>query len=658
MTHRFALAALSSMLGPIGFCGCQAEFKTRDWSNYEGPGAEYFQREEVEFPHVPDLLEPFNRTVFHLNNGLMLGVVRPIGRTYDFLTPSFVATGVSNFFENLLYPGRLVNNLMQGNLGGAWDETRRFAVNTSVGVLGLWDRASDMEIEASDEDFGQTFAVWGWSESTYLMIPFLGPSTVRDGLGRIGDSVVDPAVYHSPAPVVRSVHSATRVVDAYREFVTTNFDPYELGRLLYVYYRDLQINDFEYGLVSDDSGVVESLGSLSLRHEDPEFPGRGETHRVLSPASGKPVTYTVWVHDEAADVIYCLPGTGAHRMSGGTLAIAEEVYGSGRIAVTLGSTLNFEFIEGGLSSALPGHIPSDARDVHVALEAIDRDLHRRYPDLLGERRGLVGLSLGGMHVLSIAAAENDPENSGIEFDTYVALSAPVQLEHAVKTLDRFYNTGLRIPEVYRTPWMMGVLRKILDLAEGSLVPTSAELPFTRMEAEFLIGLSFRNTIRDVIYQTQEQDDMGVLMTRRSNSNRSSAHREILQFSFMEYLYAFLLPRHADARQEISYSDEGGQMLIDECDLRSIEEGLRQHPKVYYVGSANDFMLTPEDIDWVRATLVEDQVKFFERGGHTGNLFIEDIQDSIRRFVTPNFSDGDAPTTAERPDLEESVEERP
>lgn len=621
---------------------CQVPLRTNDWSTYEGPGAEYFQREEIEFPHVDDPIEPLNRRVFVLNNWLMLGVVRPLGWAYDKVVPAPVTTGISNAFGNLLYPGRLLGNLLQGNGGGAWDETKRFAVNSTVGVLGFWDRASEMGIEPSREDLGQAFGVWGWRDSTYLMIPFLGPSTVRDGIGSLGDAAVDPAIYYPPTSVVRSVHSATRVVETYREFVTSNFDPYELGRLLYVYYRELQLDDFEYGLESDDSGAVETLGSISLRHGDPEFPDRGVTHRVASPASGRDVTYTVWLQEGLADPVYYLPGTGSHRLSGASLAVAENIHRGGSLPITISSTLNHEFIREGLSQPLPGYLPSDTRDVHGVLDAIDRDLRRRYPGRIGERRGLVGLSLGGMQTLMIAARESESEDPWIQFETYVALGAPVDLGHSLRQLDRYYNTALQFPRERRRGWVLGVLRKTLDLAEGTLVPTGSGLPFTRTEAEFLIGLSFRNTIRDVIYLTQDREDMGVLKTHRSHWNRASAHREILQFSFMEYLFAFLLPHYAGRIEGVEFTEEGAARLLRDCNLRSVEAGLLDNPKVRYVGNTNDFLMTPEDFEWVRRTLGDDRVLFFERGGHTGNLHVEDIQDAIREFVVPGSSGDQEP----------------
>jgi len=115
-----------------------------------------------------------------------------------------------------------------------------------------------------------------------------------------------------------------------------------------------------------------------------------------------------------------------------------------------------------------------------------------------------------------------------------------------------------------------------------------------------------------------------------------AYREIEQFSFMEYLYAFVLPYFAKERADVSFSNSGARRLFDLSDLRSIEGNLANNEKVFFVSNRNDFLLRPEDVAWVGA-LMGERVRFFERGGHLGNLYREDIQEAIRRFVNPPSS---------------------
>ena len=111
---------------------------------------------------VPDPIEPFNRIVYAFNKGLMTGVVKPTAKVYRLIVIKPVRTGIGNFGKNITFPGRLINNLLQGKWAGARDETYRFGCNTTVGVAGFIDVASKWKIPKSDADFGQTFGQWGW----------------------------------------------------------------------------------------------------------------------------------------------------------------------------------------------------------------------------------------------------------------------------------------------------------------------------------------------------------------------------------------------------------------------------------------------------------------------------------------------------------------
>ena len=119
--------------------------------------------ESVVLPKsVPDPLEPVNRVVYSINKGIMTGVVKPTAKVYRLIVIKPVRTGIGNFGKNITFPGRLINNLLQGKWAGARDETYRFCCNTTVGVAGFIDMASKWNIPKSDADFGQTFGQWGW----------------------------------------------------------------------------------------------------------------------------------------------------------------------------------------------------------------------------------------------------------------------------------------------------------------------------------------------------------------------------------------------------------------------------------------------------------------------------------------------------------------
>jgi len=138
-----------------------------------------------------DPWEGFNRGVFGFNEGLDRAVLKPVATGYQKVVPGFAREGVTNFYANLEDVGTSLNNLLQGKLKEGASDAGRVVVNTLLGVLGLWDVATPMGLEKHYEDFGQTLGVWGVAPGPYLVLPLLGPSTLRDGPAK----VVDPAWY-------------------------------------------------------------------------------------------------------------------------------------------------------------------------------------------------------------------------------------------------------------------------------------------------------------------------------------------------------------------------------------------------------------------------------------------------------------------------------
>lgn len=143
---------------------------------------------------IYDPLEEINRYTFQFNDFVILNVVRPLANGYQAITPDPVEEAASNFFTNLKYPVRLTGNLLQGRLKGAWVETGRFAINSTVGVVGIFTPADQVDGFAPipREDIGQALGSWGIGEGPYLVLPLLGPSNLRDLGGLVGDRAVNP----------------------------------------------------------------------------------------------------------------------------------------------------------------------------------------------------------------------------------------------------------------------------------------------------------------------------------------------------------------------------------------------------------------------------------------------------------------------------------
>lgn len=147
----------------------------------------------AEYEAINDPLEPMNRVIFEFNQGVDAMFLRPLADFYRLLLPPPLREGVHNFVTNLRSPIILINDLLQGEFERAGTTTGRFLVNTTLGVGGIGDPATDLGLPYHNEDFGQTLAVWGSPEGPFLMLPVLGPSNPRDAVGLAVDSaVLDP----------------------------------------------------------------------------------------------------------------------------------------------------------------------------------------------------------------------------------------------------------------------------------------------------------------------------------------------------------------------------------------------------------------------------------------------------------------------------------
>jgi len=205
--------------------------------------------DEGEARAVADPIEGWNRGVFKFNDALYVWVARPVLQGYKGVVPEPVRTGVRNSFDNLAMPVRGVNCLLQGKGKAAGTELNRFLINTTVGILGIRDAASeDYDIKAPPaEDLGQTLAVWGLGEGCYLVWPLMGPSTLRDSGGAVGDYFLDPVTYIPPWTVragvsgVRAVNSGSFTMKEYDAIRKDAIDPYAAVRDGYTQYRDAQI---------------------------------------------------------------------------------------------------------------------------------------------------------------------------------------------------------------------------------------------------------------------------------------------------------------------------------------------------------------------------------------------------------------------------------
>lgn len=184
-----------------------------------------------------DPYEGFNRTMFSVNEAVDKYAAKPVAQGYDKVVPLPVKASVGNFFGNAgdLWVG--ANSAMQGKMGDAGVDIGRLLINSTVGIFGLFDVASEMGFDKHDEDFGQTVAVWGVGDGGYVFLPIIGPRTVRDTAGWAVDTMVDPISYTSPV-AVRNSALVVRFVDIRAGLLPADKVVEEAALDKYAYIRD------------------------------------------------------------------------------------------------------------------------------------------------------------------------------------------------------------------------------------------------------------------------------------------------------------------------------------------------------------------------------------------------------------------------------------
>lgn len=227
-----------------------------------------------------DPLEPMNRAIYTFNDGLDTVLIKPLAIVYEGVVPEFIRTGISNMFSNINDILVALNNLLQGKVTAAGLDVSRVMVNSSVGLLGFFDVASKIGLDKNDEDFGQTLGVWGVGDGPYLVLPFLGPRTLRDAVGTGIYVAVDPVSHIDPSRdrnqvfALRLISDRTKLLGASNVLETAALDPYEFVRDAYLQRRRNQIYDGNPPREKFDDANAAGVVARGVNRREPEpLPG-------------------------------------------------------------------------------------------------------------------------------------------------------------------------------------------------------------------------------------------------------------------------------------------------------------------------------------------------------------------------------------------------
>jgi phospholipid-binding lipoprotein MlaA len=224
-----------------------------------------------------DPFERLNRKVYSFNDAVVQKVAKPVGHTYNRVVPKFMRVGLSNFIDNSQTPEIMVNDLLQAKFKAGFTDLGRFLLNSTLGAGGLLDPATAAGIPKNDNDFGRTLGTWGVHTGPFLMLPLLGPSDIRDTLGKVPDGYLWPVNYIKDRPVYYGFYvlyildtNVRTVLPSYELLESQNaYDPYALMRNVYLQRREFLI----HGQASKAEEQQEQDLEKSLEESGDEAPG-------------------------------------------------------------------------------------------------------------------------------------------------------------------------------------------------------------------------------------------------------------------------------------------------------------------------------------------------------------------------------------------------
>ena len=588
------------------------------------------------FDVVPDPIEGVNRSTWAVNSWLFRGIIYPLSVGYNTVTPKPLRSGISKAGHNLTFPVRFFNSCFQGKWHGAWEETKRFGVNSTVGLGGLFDPATHWKIGRSDEDFGKTLGHYGSGPGFYLVLPVAGPSNGRDALGKIIDLPMDVCFWlgfaysheYWPEVIDPAIGFNNNSGDArdYKRQLDSLVDPYQTFRMLYSLNRQRLVLDYLPSCDGDDNPNP-TIRAVLFKPVITNFADRAVTRKVFVPATGKKLAYSCWMQKQPAPLVCYIPGLGSYRLDRSTVAYADMMYRHGYSVVAFSNPFQKEFMESASTLAVPGYGPADCDDVVSALKLILADMKKWKGDKI-TGTSLTGVSHGGYFTLMIAAREAAGQLGGLTFDRYVAVNPPAQLAQAEKRVDEMFDAPLAWPAAERRQRMEEAVYKALYFADNRL-DVSGNIPLSRTESDFLIGLVFRYTLTSVIVDSQRRHNLGVLKVNPGKFVLQDSYREIRTINYEEYTDRFVLPYLIKTGRVTNR-----EQLMSATDLAQSTEFLHNNPKIRVQISEDDFLLTTKEISWFRSTFGTN-LTIYPDGGHLGNLHIPAVQEAlVRLFPAP------------------------
>lgn len=367
---------------------------------------------------------------------------------------------------------------------------------------------------------------------------------------------------------------------------------------------------------------------LSKRTTVTVLPNRPKTY-LLEDYKDLHFTYQVQPKKDAP-LVFIIPGTGGISESNGALFLAEKLYGMGYHTVTVDDGFSWRFAVAASHSGLPGYTPRDAVDMYAALQAVNAKLVEKKA-IAPSSYSLIGYSLGGLEGMFLHRLDESAHH--FNFSRVVMVDPPLDVLNAVKAIDHLYEVGDKLSDdrkllVFNRVLDVGsnLLSQHADFTDASVLQGAfTELNFNNDDLSYLIGGSFRDSLRDVVFASQQLNDMKILKNTATRYHMNKRYDEARQFSFIQYMKTFVYP-NVKKQKSANYSVED---MNREVSMYQFHDYIQAHKNLFIVHTADDFILKDGDIAWMQDTFKE-RALIFPHGGHCGAINFPQFTDYLKK----------------------------
>ncbi len=595
-----------------------------------------------------DKWEGFNRKMFKFNLELNRYLLRPMCVVWASVMPQAVITGIDNAYTNINYPCRLISSLLEKDTESAKIETKRFFINLTMGVGGLWDVATTKKhIEKRDEDMGQVLAKWNVHSGPYLVLPFLAQGkNLREFGGYVLNKPMQPTSYlfgwGSLISTAVSILNTSTIIQPITVLADTYADPYEVSRQLFGLDSYLKISNLDrqslFNKKVEEQKDLINVNYTPIQAVKPDvtlddYHAQGaytDSVRTLV-FDNKKTEKTIWSDlsiwnktfikklkistvrpykdrekykfkyvlqkNKKAPLAIIYPPVGESIWAAQGFEQGKMMYDRGYSVVILSSAFNWEFVESMPKDFRPGLPMNDAKYLREVTSQIITKLEKKQRHKFNKKI-LAGTSFGGIETLFVGALEEQDHKLGIS--EYIAVNPPIDAFFAMQQIDKIAEANKQ-SDVNQKDEVAVITQKVLNVvaqSENGTFENDEKLPFTQREAQIATGYSLRQKLSDIIFAIE-----------RKNISKDDIYKKVDDINYNDYAMQYLLPT-----QNKSVDD-----LEHDASLYAIEDFLKNNKNYIIFHTADDMFATKEQLQWLKDT-TGDKTVIFSNGSHLGYLY--------------------------------------